>query len=427
MRVRHEVREPAGDPAELRLALVLQHVLEQHHLAEHRGGRPSLGAVVSPVEGDESGQLRFGPSFTECGAFEELQPAAQLAADRLLVAGENLGGGHAANPCVEHPRRVCHDRAPMAHKFVFLMDPIDRIDIDADSTFVLMLESNKRGHEVFYAGVESLELADRVYATVRPAEMRRVRGDHVTLGDPVRLCLDDVDAVFMRKDPPIETDYFLATLILDRVAPHVVMINDPQALRDYNEKLAALYFRDWMPPTIVTADRARLRKFVDEVQMAVIKPLSGAGGAGILRVSKGDPNLGSALDLLTLEGQRMIEGQAFIEAIEEGDKRIILLDGEPIGAVNRIPQKGDIRANMHVGGSAVKSALTERDLEICRALEPEMKRRGLLFVGIDVIGGFLTEVNVTSPTGLQEINRFDGVRLEALIIDRVEEKRRMVD
>ncbi len=313
----------------------------------------------------------------------------------------------------------------MALKFVFLMDPIDRINIDADSTFVLMLESNQRGHEVYYAEITALELAEGApFATVRPVVVRRQRGDHYQLGAPVRLALDEVDAVFMRKDPPVDANYFLATLVLDRVdASRVVMVNRPSALRDYNEKLAALFFPDLMPPTLVTADRARLRQFVEEVEHAVVKPLSGAGGFGILRVGRGDMNLGSAIDLLTNEGRVMIEAQAFIASVHEGDKRIILLDGEPIGAVNRRPRAGDLRANLHVGGAAEKSVLTERDQEICRAVGPELARRGLLFVGIDVIGGYLTEINVTSPTGLQEINRFDGVHLEAQIIDAVERKR----
>lgn len=316
----------------------------------------------------------------------------------------------------------------MGLKFVFLMDPIERIDIDGDSTFVLMLESNRRGHEVFYAEVTALELDQgKPFVTARPAVVRREKGNHFDLGAPARLALDQVDAVFMRKDPPIETNYFLATLVLDRVdSSRVVMVNDPRGLRDYNEKLAALYFPHLMPPTIVTADRARLRSFIFETGRAVIKPLSTAGGTGVLFLERDDLNLGSAIDLLTGEGRVMIEAQGFIEAFEEGDKRIILLDGAPIGAINRRPKKGDLRANMHVGGTAEPSGLTDRDREICDALGPELSRRGLIFVGIDVIGGYLTEINVTSPTGLQEVNRFDGVSLEAQIIDHVEEKRRML-
>ncbi len=313
----------------------------------------------------------------------------------------------------------------MALEFLFLMDPIERINIDADSTFVLMLESNRRGHQVYYAEITALELAEGApFATVRPAVVRRKKGDHYELGAPLRIPLNELDAIFMRKDPPVDTNFILSTLVLDRVdASRVVMVNDPRALRDFNEKLAALYFPEMMPPTIVTADRARLRSFVEEVEHAVVKPLSGAGGFGILRVGRGDMNLGSAIDLLTNEGRTMIEAQAFISSVQEGDKRIILLDGEPIGAVNRRPKSGDLRANMHVGGVPEKSGLTERDREICAAVGPELRKRGLIFVGIDVIGGYLTEINVTSPTGLQEIDRFDGVCLEAQIIDAVERKR----
>jgi glutathione synthase len=201
------------------------------------------------------------------------------------------------------------------------------------------------------------------------------------------------------------------------------MVNRPQTLRDWNEKLAALYFPELMAPTLVSADRTRLKSFVEEVEHAVVKPLNGAGGFGVLRVGRGDMNLGSAIDLLTNEGKVMIEAQAFIPSVSEGDKRIILLDGEPIGAVNRKPRAGDLRANLHVGGAAEKAVLTDRDREICTTIGPELRRRGLVFVGIDVIGGHLTEINVTSPTGLQEINRLDGTTLEAQIIDAVEQKR----
>jgi len=232
----------------------------------------------------------------------------------------------------------------------------------------------------------------------------------------------------MRKDPPVDTNFIMSTLVLDRVdAERVVMVNRPQTLRDWNEKLAALFFPDLMPPTLVSADRARLRAFVEEVEHAVVKPLNGAGGFGILRVGRGDMNLGSAIDLLTNEGRTMIEAQAFIASVSEGDRRIILLDGEPIGVVNRRPKQGDLRANLHVGGLAEKAVLSHRDREICAAIGPELRRRGLIFVGIDVIGGYLTEINVTSPTGIQEIDHFDGACLEALILDWIEKKARELD
>jgi glutathione synthase len=313
----------------------------------------------------------------------------------------------------------------MGLQLVFIMDPIERINIETDSTFVLMLEAEARGHAAYYAQIQDLELSGgEPFALARRAVVRRKRGDHHELGPVERIALSSADAVFMRKDPPIDVGYFLATLVLDRVdARRVVMVNDPQALRDYNEKLAALYFPELTPRTIVTANRARLTEFVHEVGQAVLKPLSFSGGAGVLRVGIGDLNLGSAIDLLTQEGRVMIEAQAFIEAFGDGDKRIILLDGAPIGAVNRRPRPGDIRANLHVGGVAERTVLSDRDRQICAAIGPELSRRGLVFVGIDVVGGFLTEINVTSPTGLQEANRLDGLKLEADILDWVEARR----
>jgi glutathione synthase len=228
----------------------------------------------------------------------------------------------------------------------------------------------------------------------------------------------------MRKDPPFDADYLLATWILDRVdRKRVVMINDPQGIRDFNEKLAALRWPDLMAPSMIAADRLLLRAFLDEHGQAVVKPLLNAGGAGVILLEKGHRNVGSVLDLLTIEGTRMIEIQAYIPAVTEGDKRVILLDGDPLGAINRRPRKDDIRANMHVGGTAEASKLTDRDRAICAALKPELSKRGLIFVGIDVIGGLLTEVNVTSPTGLQEIDRFNNANLEGQIIDWVERRR----
>lgn len=313
----------------------------------------------------------------------------------------------------------------MALRFAFIMDPIEKIDIRGDSTFVLMLESQKRGHQLFYATPRSLfQRGGAPMLGAQPVTLERKPQDYFRLGPPTVLDLNQVDAVFMRKDPPFDQDYLLATWVLDRIdRTRVVCVNDPQGIRDFNEKLAALRWPELMAPTLIAADRQVLRAFLDEHGQAVVKPLLNAGGSGVILLEKGHRNVGSVLDLLTLEGQRMIEIQAYIPAVVAGDKRIVLLDGHPIGAVNRRPKADDIRANMHVGGQAEASTLTERDKEICRALQPELSRRGLVFVGIDVIGGHLTEVNVTSPTGLQEIDRFDGVCLEAQIIDWVERKR----
>ncbi len=309
-------------------------------------------------------------------------------------------------------------------RFVFVMDPIDRINIDGDSTFVLMLEAQMRGHEVLYAQPRDLfQRGGDPWVMARSLVLQRVRGHHFSLGEPEPYLLNELDAVFMRKDPPFDLDYLLATWILDRVDRRVVMVNDPQGIRDFNEKMSALRWPELMPPSLVAADRAVLRAFIAEHGRVVVKPLVNSGGAGVILLHKGDRNIGSVLDLLTVEGSRYIEAQAYLEAVKQGDKRIILLGGKPAGAINRVPQADDIRANMHAGGRAEPVVMDARDYEICSALESELVQRGLLFVGLDVIGGFLTEINVTSPTGLQEIARFTGVHLEQQLIDLVEQKR----
>lgn len=307
-----------------------------------------------------------------------------------------------------------------------LMDPVEDVNIEADTTFVLLLEAQSRGHRVFHAHPRALWLRGATAGCrARPLTLRRVPGDHFELGEPVDLELDGLGGIFIREDPPFDIDYYLATLVLERVdRGRVVMLNDPQALRDFNEKMLALYWPHLMPPTLITADRPRIRAFIDEHGTCVIKPLINAGGEGILRLTRDDKNTRSAIDLLTDMGRRMIEVQAYIEAVEQGDKRIILIDGEPLGAINRIPSPTDIAANMHVGGRAERSELTERDRAICAEVGPFLAERGLLLVGLDVIGGFLTEVNITSPTGLQEIARFEGVHLEKQVIDVVEAKAR---
>ncbi len=302
-----------------------------------------------------------------------------------------------------------------------MMDPIERIDIEADSTFVLMLESQVRGFEVDVASIQDLYLyGSMVGVRARSVTVQRIRGRHARIGSFEDRPLDEYLAIFMRKDPPIDVDYHLATLVLDRVdRSRVKMVNEPQALRDFNEKLAALRWAEFMPPTLATADRLRLIDFVDQHGPCVVKPLVNAGGEGIVRLERRDKNTRSVIDLLTQNGTRMIEAQKFLPDVSKGDKRVILVNGEAIGAINRVPSESDIRANMHVGGRAEASQMTKRDHEICEAMGPELRRRGLVFVGIDVIGGFLTEVNITSPTGLQELARFDGIYGEQKILDWV--------
>ena len=304
------------------------------------------------------------------------------------------------------------------------MDPIEEMDIRGDSTFVMMLEAQARGHRVDYALMPSLHLeGDRPGARVQRAEVRREIGDHFSLGNVEDAWLDEYDAVFMRKDPPFDTDFHLATLILDMTRrDRTVLVNEPRALRDFNEKLSALRWSRFMPPTIATADRARIRSFLNENGTCIVKPLVNAGGEGIIRLEPNDKNTGSVLDLLTLFGKRMIEAQKFVPDVTKGDKRILLVNGEPIGAINRVPAKDDHRANMHVGGRAEAVGLDDRDREICDALGPSLRENGLALVGIDVIGGFLTEINVTSPTGLQELASFDGVHGERILLDWLEDR-----
>lgn len=317
----------------------------------------------------------------------------------------------------------------MSRQYLFLMDPIERIDIQGDSTFVLMLEAQARGFEVYYTHPRSLRQHGAVpWIRSQRVTLQREQGRHFTLGEVKDQPVSEFDAVFMRKDPPFDVSFLTYTLLLDRVdRSRTVMVNDPQGLRDFNEKLSALRWPQLMPKSMVAADRLALRAFVEEHQDVVVKPLDGAGGAGIVHLKAGDKSIGSILDLLTREGQVHIEAQVYLPAVSHGDKRLLLLDGEPIGAINRVPAKDDIRANMHVGGRAEHSVIDDRDREIARTLGPELRERGLIFVGIDIIGGRLTEINVTSPTGLQEANRFNDTKLESLIISNVEDKRKMLE
>lgn len=312
----------------------------------------------------------------------------------------------------------------MPSDLVFLMDPVERIDIEADTTFVLMLEAQSRGHRVWWAEPRSLYLEGKdAWVRAQRIELRRAQGEHVLSFETKDQPLNGMGAVFLRKDPPFDTEYLLATQILDMVDRNrVVLVNDPQGVRDFNEKLAALRWSEFMPPSLVAADPERLRRFVQEHGPVVVKPLLNAGGEGIIRLEREDKNTRSVIDLLTGFGRRYIEAQKFIEAVQHGDKRLLMVDGEPRGAINRIPGPDDVRANMHVGGRAEAAEVTDRDRSLAAAMGAELKNRGLLLVGLDVIGGFLTEVNVTSPTGLQELARFQGIHLEKNVLDAVESR-----
>jgi glutathione synthase len=307
-------------------------------------------------------------------------------------------------------------------KLAFIIDPIERLDPGHDTSVALMEAAKGQGHEVWITYLEQLQVIDgQAWAFLVPIALKPITlvDDHwqvpqpwYDLGEMTRMPLSQMDAVFLRKDPPVSTAYLYATYILDYVDPATtVVVNHPQGIRAANEKMFALQFKDFIPQTIVTQDKQTIRSFVEAKGMGVLKPLGGKGGEGILLLEKGDRNLNSLVEISTFQGQLPVMVQEYLPQAQDGDKRIIMLDGEPIGAVNRVPSGKEFRGNMATGGRSVKSSLTEREQLICTQIAPTLKKYGLIFVGIDVIGGYLTEINVTSPTGIREIDRFDGVRL----------------
>lgn len=304
------------------------------------------------------------------------------------------------------------------------MDPIDAIDIDGDSTFAMALEAQARGHGLFHYLPEDLSLRDgRVVARARPLEVRREAGDHFSLGNAETLDLAGVDVVLMRQDPPFDMAYITATHILEHVHPQTLVVNDPVSVRNAPEKLFVTHFDGVMPPTLITSSREEIEAFRAKHKDIIVKPLYGNGGAGVFHVKPDDENLNSLLEMFTDIYREPIIIQRYLPEVRLGDKRIILVDGEPVGAINRVPAEGEARSNMHVGGRAEKIGLTSREQDICAAIGPSLREQGLIFVGIDVIGDYLTEINVTSPTGIQEIDRFDGANLSALIWDAIEARR----
>lgn len=311
-----------------------------------------------------------------------------------------------------------------ALKIGVVMDPVDKINIDKDTTFVLMLEAQRRGHEVYYMEVDDLFIRGGTpFGRFRRIQLARAT-PHFRLDDYATGVLDDFEALLMRKDPPFDMKFFFATHLLSLVDERKCFVmNDPKGLREANEKLYALRFPEQIPQTLVTSDMATLKEFMEELGgEMIIKPLDGSGGSGVFYLNVQDRNTNSILEAATDNGRKLIMGQRYLPEIRQGDKRIIVLDGRPLGAVLRVPLEYETRGNIHVGAQCVHAALTPRDLEICEALAPLLKNDGLYFVGLDVIGSFLTEVNVTSPTGIQEINALDNVRLESQVIDFVEEK-----
>lgn len=311
-----------------------------------------------------------------------------------------------------------------ALKIGVIMDPIEKIDIDKDTTFVLMLEAEKRGHELYY-----MELDDLFFRGSTPGgHFRRVHvaraTPHYRFGRADAQPLSGFDVVLMRKDPPFDLKFFFATHLLSLVdEKKSLVMNHPHGLREASEKLYALHFPELTPETLVSSDMARLKEFMAEQGgEMIVKPLDGYGGSGVFYLHRKDRNVNSILETATANGQKMIMAQRYIPEVRKGDKRIIVLDGEPLGAVLRVPREDETRSNIHVGGRCVKTDLTPRDREICRLLKPHLQRLGLYFVGLDVIGNYLTEVNVTSPTGVQEINALNGVRLEVQVVDFIEKK-----
>lgn len=309
------------------------------------------------------------------------------------------------------------------------MDPIEGIDINSDSTFALALEAQKRGHRLFHYLVNSLSYESqpgapgKVSALSRPLEVRREKGNHFTFGEPVMLDLrTDVDVVLMRQDPPFDMGYITATHILEMIHPETLVVNNPAEVRNAPEKLFVLGFPDLIPPTMISRDKEAIKAFRETHKDIIIKPLYGNGGAGVFHLKPGDDNFHSLLEMFAERNREPVMVQRYLPEVRHGDKRIILADGRPVGAINRVPGEGESRSNMHVGGRAEASTLTAREEEICAAIGPELKKRGLIFVGIDVIGDWLTEINVTSPTGIQEIDRFNGANLAGDLWDAIEER-----
>src|ERR1700751_51109 len=310
----------------------------------------------------------------------------------------------------------------MALAVAIQMDPIDTSNIDADSTFALALEAQTRGHALFHYLPDALTLHDgRLYARSRPLEVVRRQGNHHRFGSVAELDLAGVDVILMRQNPPFDMAYITATHLLELLPQDgPLVVNDPAAVRNAPEKLFVLRFRELMPPTLLTRDRDEIRAFWKEPGDIILPPLFGNGGAGVFRLRPGDENLTALLEIYESIQREPVMVQRYIPEVRQGDKRIILVEGEPMGAVLRVPPEGEARANLHVGARPVKTDLTRRDREICAAIRPALRDQGLCFVGVDVIGDWLTEINVTSPTGIQEIARLDGIAIAPKIWDAIE-------
>lgn len=336
--------------------------------------------------------------------------------------GVSQGNGYVqCLPIVVERRRL----QVMSLKIACQMDPIERIDIRGDSTFAILLEAAGRGHDIFYYLPQDLSLrSGRLMARGHTLEVRDEPGNHYTLSDERTVDLSRWDVVLLRQDPPFDMAYITATHLLERIHPETLVVNDPMHVRNAPEKIWVLDFLDLMPPTLVTRSRAEVEGFRAEHRDIILKPLFGNGGASVFRLKPDDTNLGSMIELFQTVFREPFMVQQYRPEVRDGDKRIILVDGVFAGAINRVPSADETRSNLHVGGTAHPTELTPREEEICRRLGPELKRRGLIFTGIDVIGGYLTEINVTSPTGIRQVKKFGGADISAMIWDAIEARHR---
>ncbi len=308
-------------------------------------------------------------------------------------------------------------------KIAFQMDPIGAVDINADSSFRLAEEAQARGHQLFFYGPDQLAYQEgKITARGHNMTVQRVAGNPAVLGPECEVDLAEFDVVWLRQDPPFDMHYITSTHLLDRLKGQALVVNDPFWVRNYPEKLLVLDFPELTPPTTIARDLRTIKAFKEKHGDIILKPLYGNGGAGVFRLDANDRNLTSLHELFTGFSREPLIAQKFLPDVRNGDKRVILVDGEPVGAINRVPAEGETRSNMHVGGRPEKIGLSERDMEICAAIGPLLKERGQIFVGIDVIGDYLTEINVTSPTGIQELERFNGVNIAEKIWQAIEAK-----
>ena len=312
----------------------------------------------------------------------------------------------------------------MTLKIACQMDPIDSIDVPGDSTLAMLLAAQDRGHDIFYYTPQNLSLRDgRLLARGATLTVRDEPGNHFDLSNHRVVDLSDLDVVLLRQDPPFDMGYITTTHMLERIHPKTLVVNDPAHVRNAPEKIFVLDFEDLMPATLVTRNLEDVKAFREEFKDIIVKPLYGNGGAAVFRLQPGDNNLASLVELFQQGWREPFMVQQYRPEVREGDKRIILVDGEVAGIINRVPAPDEARSNMHVGGRAEAVALTDRDLEICAALAPELRRRGLIFTGIDVIGPYLTEINVTSPTGIREVKKFGGADIAVMLWECIEAKR----